>query len=140
VAVYRDLLRPVSDQEAAALAELSRRITAVRMRVTIPGIVLSALAGFGAATAHITGYLAIIGRLADGSYIVSKGSIVFTTLAAVVSLAIPSAVLTRIMHALTVRGWRADAQQQFKLDEETVNELAQMFAPTKARVELTDGD
>jgi hypothetical protein len=140
VAVYRDLLHPVSDLEAAALAELSRRVTAVRMRVTIPGIVLSALAGFAAATAHITGYLAIIGRMADGSYIVSKGSIVFTTLAAVIAFAIPSALMTRMAHAMAVRGWRAEAKARFQLDQETVDELAQMFAPIKVRVELPDGD
>ena len=140
MAVYRDLLHPVSDLEAAALAELSRRVTAVRMRVTIPGIVLSALAGFGAATAHISGYLAIIGRLADGSYVVSKGSIVFTTLVAVVSFAIPSALITRGAHAMAVRGWRTEAKARFQLDEETVNELAQMFAPVKVRVELPDAE
>jgi len=140
VAVYRDLLHPVSDLEAAALAELSRRVTAVRMRFTIPSIVLAAAAGTGAAIAHTTGYFALLGRLPDGSYYVTKGSICFTMLAAILAVAIPATLIVRAAHAMAVTGWKREAKERFQLDAETVDDLAQMFAPVKARVGLPDAE
>lgn len=140
MAVYRDLLQPVSDLEAAALAELSRRVTAVRMRVTIPAILVSALAGLGAAIAHMTGYFTLFGRLPDGSYYVSKGSICVTMLFAILATAIPAMVVVRAAHAMAVRGWKLEAKERFQLDAEAVNDLAQMFAPVKIRLGSPDAD
>lgn len=137
---YRGLLQPVSDQEAAALAELSRRVTAVRMRVTIPAIVVAAAAGIGAALAHIAGYFTLFGRLPDGSYYVSKGSICVTMLFAILAAAVPATLVVRAAHAMAVKGWKREAKERFQLDAETVEDLAQMFAPVKLRLGSPDGD
>lgn len=90
--------------------------------------------------AHIAGYFTLVGRLPDGSYYVSKGSICVTMLFAILAAAVPATLVVRAAHAMAVKGWKREAKERFQLDAETVEDLAQMFAPVKLRLGSPDGD
>lgn len=124
---YRTPFVPETDDEIEALADLARLTRRVKLWTVVPLVLLTAGAIVVSIWLHVTGELGLF-PLADGSYYVSKGSI--CTIAGLAGLFtfVPGWVLGSLIQAGALRQWRRSAARRFKLDDETLKSLAQMFA------------
>jgi hypothetical protein len=66
--------------ETDAIVDLRVRVRRVRARALLPALVAYVIAAHVAVLAHVLGYWSIAGRLDDGSYHVSKLTILFAML------------------------------------------------------------
>jgi hypothetical protein len=135
MAGYREALSPPADEDVAALAELGRRVASTKTWVLVPALLLTIGAGLSAALLHLSGYLPLLGRLPDGSYYVNKGSILIVTVLAGMAVAAPALILYRLAVRWTIDGWKRIAKERYRLDDESIADLAEMFVP-KLRVPI----
>jgi hypothetical protein len=130
---YRDPPRPPSDEEVAALAELARRVSSAKIRVVLPVLLLTIAGGAVAVGLHLAGHWSVAGRFDNGSYLINKGTIFVAMLVGAVAVAVPGVLLYRLVMGRVLSRWKVDARARYKIDADTADELARMFAPRSAR-------
>jgi hypothetical protein len=96
------------DLETDAIVDLGARIRRLRRRVLLPAIIAFLMVAHVCVAAHMLGYLPILGRLADGSYFISKLTILLATLAPAVPIVGPAAVAYVVMRGRMRAAWVAE--------------------------------
>lgn len=126
---YRAPLRAPSDQEIAALGDLTEAMRRFKLWGITP-IFLAVLAGpIVGCLLHVSGYWSVSGRLADGSYFVNKSTVVVAVLVAFALSVVPGYVTFRLAMSLMLASWRRQASARYGLDDATLKELTELYAP-----------
>lgn len=123
---YRSLDGATGDEDAAALADLGRTMQRVRIRLLVPGLLLTFLAGAVGGVMHASGALAFV-RASDGSYLVNKATLLVYTLLSAAVIAVPWWGLYRLVTATVRRRWEVAAPGRFRISVESAAEFAAMF-------------
>jgi heme/copper-type cytochrome/quinol oxidase subunit 1 len=131
VTSYRSPTMPQAEDEVAALAELGRRVTQTKKLVLLPVVLLSIAVGFAAALLHVSGDLAFPRRLPDGSYLVNKATVLVVMLLGGSTVFVPGFLTYKLSVAATIARWRKTARERHRLDDDTIDSLANMFVPSK---------
>jgi hypothetical protein len=96
------------DLETDAIVDLGARIRRLRRRVLLPALAAYVVAGHLAVAAHVLGYFPLLGRLPDGSYLVSKLTIVAALLTPLVPVVGPAGLAYVALRARMRDAWARD--------------------------------
>lgn len=124
---YRTPFVPETDDEIEALGELAQLSRRVKLWTIIPLVLLTAGAMVVSVWLHVGGGLALFSR-ADGSYMVSKGSICAVAGLSGLLTFVPGWIIGSLIQIAALKRWRQGAARRFKLDSETLSSLERMFA------------
>ena len=115
-------------------AVIARRVSSTKTRVVLPLLILTVVGGAATVALHLGGYWSPAGRFDDGSYLINKGTIFVAMLVGVIGVAVPGMLLYRLAMWRLLARWKVDARARYRIDAETADELARMFAPRSGRV------
>ncbi len=135
MATYRDTEGAAVDAEVAAFADLSRRVRSTRLRVLLPLLLLTIAVAGAAALLHASGAFPVGPRFEDGSYLVTRGSILIVAVIAGALVAGPGMLLYRFALSRALKEWRRFAAERQRLDDATIDGLARMYAPRQPTLE-----
>jgi hypothetical protein len=105
------------DLETDAIVDLGARVRRVRRRVLLPALVACVVVGHLAVAAHVLGYLPILGVLPDGTYIVSKLTILVALLLPSVPIAGPAAIVYVVLRGRMRVVWAREYRARGLTDE-----------------------
>lgn len=131
---YRAATGPSSDEEVAALAELSDRVRSLKLRLVLPMVLFVLASGAAAALLHVGGHWSVAGRMADGSYMVGFPTVAIALLLAGGGTALPCYAL--YLHAVgrLFERWKRHARERYGLRDPTLSDFAAMFDPKRSAV------
>jgi hypothetical protein len=96
------------DLETDAIVDLGARIRPLRKRVILPAVIVWVAIAHVCVAAHMLGYLPIFGRLADGSYYVTRFTVFLATLLPAVPIVGPAAAAYAVLRGRMRAAWAAD--------------------------------
>jgi ABC-type spermidine/putrescine transport system permease subunit I len=105
------------DLETDAIVDLGARVRRVRRRVLLPALVAYVVVGHLSVAAHVLGYLPILGLLADGSYLVSKFTVLVALLLPSVPIAGPAAIVYVVLRGRVRAVWAREYRARGLTDE-----------------------
>ncbi len=112
------------DLETDAIVDLGARIRVLRRRVLLPPAIAWLVVAHLVAAAHMLGYLPILGRDDDGSYIVSKLTILLATLLPSVPIVGPAAVVYVVLRGRMRAAWAAEHRARGVSEEALARNVA----------------
>ncbi len=98
----------VLDLETDAIVDLGARIRRLRRRVLLPAIIAALVAGHLSLLAHVLGYSSIVGRLSDGSYFVSKLTVLLALILPLPPIVAPACVAYLVLRGRMREAWARD--------------------------------
>lgn len=93
------------DLETDAIVDLRSRVRRLRSRALLPAFGAYLVAGHVAVTAHFLGHWAIFGRLDDGSYYVSKITMLVALLLPLPVIMGPAGLVYLVLRGRARRAW-----------------------------------
>jgi ABC-type spermidine/putrescine transport system permease subunit II len=93
------------DLETDAIADLGASIRRLRRRVLLPALAAYVVAGHLAVIAHVLGYFSLLGRLHDGSYVVTNFTVFLALLAPLLPVVGPASIVYLALRARMRDAW-----------------------------------
>jgi hypothetical protein len=105
----RGILEPMADGlldlETDAIVDLRARVRRLRSRAILPSLVAYLVAAHVAVAAHMLGYWSIAGRLEDGSYFISKITLLLALLLPLPVVVGPACLVYLVLRGQARRTW-----------------------------------